>query len=55
MKRKSSALKKCLNPGFLLLGLILFFSQQIRAQVQTLDEFETKEGWYFIQSDGAKL
>ncbi len=55
MKRKSSALKKCLNLGYLLLGLILLFSHKLEAQVQTLDEFETKEGWYFILSDGVSL
>lgn len=35
--------------------LLVFASGMIYAQVKALDDFETKNGWYFIQSDGVKL
>ncbi len=39
----------------LLLFLIAFNLPGIHAQSTTLDSFENKEGWYFIQSDGVSL
>lgn len=35
--------------------LLVFASSMIYAQIKTLDEFENKNGWYFIQSDGVNL
>ena len=35
--------------------LLVYATTTITAQVKTLDEFENKNGWYFIQSDGVKL
>ncbi len=37
------------------LFLLVFATSSLTAQVKTLDEFENKDGWYFIQSDGVKL
>jgi len=37
-------------------GFLLVLSGTIiQAQIKTLDDFETKNGWYFIQSDGVNL
>ncbi|MEI8047495.1 MAG: discoidin domain-containing protein [Bacteroidota bacterium] len=35
--------------------LMIFVSHMINAQIKTLDEFETKNGWNFIKSDGVNL
>lgn len=34
---------------------LLLFSAQMNAQLSTLDEFETTQGWTFIRSDGVDL
>lgn len=36
-------------------ALLIFITTIISAQVQTLDEFESKSGWDFIKSDGVNL
>lgn len=38
-----------------ILIILLFTVQIVCGQIITLDEFENKDGWYFIQSDGVKL
>jgi hypothetical protein len=35
--------------------LMIFSSGLIYAQIKTLDEFENKNGWNFIKSDGVNL
>ncbi len=35
--------------------MLLLTINLIHAQIKTLDEFENKNGWYFIQSDGVNL
>ncbi len=39
----------------LLLIMMVMATTVIHAQIKTLDEFENKTGWYFIQSDGVNL
>ena len=35
--------------------LLVLSNTLVQAQIKTLDDFETKNGWNFIQSDGVKL
>ena len=35
--------------------MLLLTTTLLHAQIKTLDEFENKNGWYFIQSDGVNL
>jgi hypothetical protein len=37
------------------LFILMLMPAIMPAQIQTLDDFENKEGWYFIQSDGVSL
>ena len=38
-----------------LVVLLVFAAAIINAQIRTLDEFESKDGWTFIKSDGVNL
>jgi hypothetical protein len=38
-----------------ILSVLLLTATSLKAQIITLDEFESKEGWSFIQSDGVNL
>ncbi len=40
---------------FILTSVLISFQTILSAQSTTLDSFENKEGWYFIQSDGVSL
>jgi hypothetical protein len=44
-----------INKAGFVLFLFVYATTTICAQVKTLDEFENKDGWHFIQSDGVKL
>ena len=44
-----------LNKKTILLAILLFVSCLAYAQLKTLDEFENKNGWDFIKSDGVNL
>jgi hypothetical protein len=44
-----------INKAGFVLFLFVYATTPITAQVKTLDEFENKDGWHFIQSDGVKL
>ena len=46
---------KILNKKSISLTILLFVSCLTYAQVKTLDEFENKNGWDFIKSDGVNL
>ncbi len=48
-------MKRILNKVNLLLFLLAITTTLLTAQVRMLDEFENKNGWYFIQSDGVNL
>jgi len=48
-------MKQHLKQGIVILFLSVMATSMILAQTRTLDEFENKEGWTFIRSDGVNL
>jgi hypothetical protein len=52
---KNTVMKNILRKIYVLFLLSSFITTSITAQIRVLDEFESKDGWNFIQSDGVKL
>ena len=50
-----SEMKKFIRQGTSVLFLLVLSTTIIKAQIRTLDEFENKDGWTFIRSDGVNL
>jgi hypothetical protein len=48
-------MKKLIRQSTAVLFLLLLTTTSISAQIKTLDEFENKNGWTFIKSDGVNL
>ncbi len=48
-------MRRFIQKGILILLLVISSTTVINAQIRTLDEFENKDGWSFIKSDGVSL
>ena len=48
-------MKKLIKQGTAVLFLLVLTTTILKAQIKTLDEFENKDGWTFIKSDGVNL
>jgi hypothetical protein len=54
-KKQVINMKKWIIQGTTVLFLLVLTTTLLRAQIKTLDEFENKNGWTFIRSDGVNL
>jgi hypothetical protein len=48
-------MKSLISKRVVILFLSVLFTTIVNAQIRTLDEFENKDGWTFIRSDGVNL